>query len=84
MTKAGKPRLLELELVDVASKQTLKKEPNPGFLPRTGETILFPARASVLGALDALEYFMDYPDTPGEPEAQTVYFKIAIHVEREP
>jgi hypothetical protein len=42
MAKAAKPRHVELELVDVASKQTLKKGANPGFLPRAGETILLP------------------------------------------
>jgi hypothetical protein len=85
MAKAGKPRLAELELVDVASKQTLKKGPNPGFLPRAGETILLPlgpqswARYKVM----TLEYFMDYPDDPGKPESQTSYFKIAIYAERD-
>jgi hypothetical protein len=40
MAKATKSRDVELELVDVASKQTLKKGLNPGFLPRAGEIIL--------------------------------------------
>jgi len=42
MAKTAKPRHVELELVDVASKQTLKKGANVGFLPRAGETILLP------------------------------------------
>ena len=85
MAKATKARDVELELVDVASKQTLKKGPNPGFLPRAGEIILLPlgpeswARYKVL----TLEYFMDYPDDPGKAESQTSYFKITIYAERE-
>ena len=82
MAKAAKPRHVELELVDVASKQTLKKGANPGFLPRAGETPLGPqswARYKVM----TLEYFMDYPDDPDKSESQTSYFKIAIYAERE-
>ena len=85
MAKAAKPRHVELELVDVASKQTLKKGANPGFLPRAGETILLPlgpqswARYKVM----TLEYFMDYPEDPDKSESQTSYFKIAIYAERE-
>lgn len=65
--------------------QTLKKGPNPGFLPRAGETVLLPlgpefwARYKVL----TLESLMGYPDEAGEPEGQTSYFKIAIYAERE-
>ncbi len=85
MAKTAKSRHIELELVDVGSGQTLKKGPNPGFLPRAGETVLLPlgpeswARYKVL----TLEYFMGYPDDAGEPEGQTSYFKIAIYAERE-
>jgi hypothetical protein len=85
MAKAAKSRHVEVELVDVATNQTLKKGTNPGFLPRAGETILLPlgpqswARYKVV----SLEYFMDYPDDPGKPESQTSYFKIAIYAERE-
>jgi len=86
MAKAAKSRHVELELVvDVASRQTLKKGPNPGFLPRAGQTVLLPlgpescARYKVL----TLESFMGYRDEAGAPEAQTSYFKIAIYAERE-
>jgi hypothetical protein len=85
MTESAKSPKVELELVDVTSKQTLKKGPSPGHLPRAGEIILLPlgpeswARYKVL----TLEYFMDYPDDPGDPESRTSYFKIAIYVERE-
>src|SRR6266446_6929422 len=83
MAKTAKSRHIELELVDVGSGQTLKKGPNPGFLPSAGETVLLPlgpeswARYKVL----TLESFMGYPDEAGEPEAQTSYFKIAIYAE---
>jgi len=40
--KAAKSRRAELELVDVASRQTLKNGSNPEFLPRAAETILLP------------------------------------------
>ena len=85
MAKAVKSRHVELELVDVANKQTLKKGTNPDFLPRAGETILLPlgpqswARYKVL----TLEYFLAYPDDPDKPESQTSYFKIVIYAERE-
>jgi hypothetical protein len=85
MAKATKSRDVELELVDVASRQTLKKGPNPGFLPCADQTVLLPlgheswARYKVL----TLESFMGYPDEAGEPETQTSYFKIAIYAERE-
>jgi hypothetical protein len=85
MAKAAKSRHVQVELVDVASGQTLKKGQYPGFLPRAGETLLLPlgpeswARYKVL----TLEYFMGYPDEPREPEAQTSYFKIAIYAERD-
>lgn len=65
-SKAAKSRREELELVDVASRQTVKKGSNPEFLPRAGETILLPLGPSVLGALQVLT--LDYPDEPGEPE----------------
>ena len=85
LAKAAKSRHVELELIDVASNQTLKKGTNPEFLPRAGETVLLPlgpeswARYKVL----TLEYFMGYPDEAGEPEAQTSHFKVAIYAERE-
>jgi hypothetical protein len=85
MAEAAKSRHVEVEIVDVATKQTLKKGSHPGFLPRASETILLPlgpeswARYKVL----SLEYFMDYPDDPDQPESQTSYFKIAIYAERE-
>jgi hypothetical protein len=85
MAQAAKSRHVEVELVDVTSRQTVKKGPNPGFLPRAGEIVLVPlgpeswARYKVL----TLEYFMDYEDDPGKPESQTSYFKITIYAERE-
>ena len=46
MAKAAKSRHGELELVDVASRQTLKKGRIRDFLPRAGETVLRPATKS--------------------------------------
>jgi hypothetical protein len=78
MAKAAKSHHVELESVDVASRQTLKKGPNPGFsAPRRRDC------PSARYKVPTLEYFMDYPDEACEPEAQTSYFKIAIYAERE-
>jgi hypothetical protein len=78
----------DLELVDVANNQTIRKGPigDLGLLPRAGEVILLPlggpgswARYKVL----TLEYFMGYPDDATSPESITSYVKIAIYAERE-
>ena len=85
MSEAAKTGHIEVELVDVASGQTLKKGQNPPFLPRAGEIILLPLGPQSWGRYKVLtlEYFMDYPDDPSKPESQTSYFKIAIYAERE-
>ena len=77
MAKAAKSRHGELELVDVASRQTLKKGRIRDFLPRAGETVLRPATKSRPWNIS-----WTTPDEAGEPEAQTSYFKIAIYAER--
>ena len=85
MAQAVKSPHVELELVDVASSQTIKKGTSSGPLPRAGEIIVLPlgpgswARYRVLN----LEYFMGLPDDPNQPESQTSDFKITIYAQRE-